>query len=99
MAHTFRNLLYHAMFSTNNRCPTIAPDIRAYMGGIIRHMGGKALKVGGTADHVHLLLQLPSQIAIADTCACLRQTRPGELTNAGRNATCLAGTPATPLSR
>ena len=71
MAHTYCNLLFHAIFSTKNRSPTIAPEIRhdllAYMGGIVRHIGGKTLIVGGTADHVHLLLQLPSHIAVADT--------------------------------
>jgi len=71
MDHTFSNLLFHVIFSTKNRASTISADIRndllAYMGGIVRHMDGKVLSVGGTADHVHLLLELPSHVAIADT--------------------------------
>ena len=70
MAHTYSNLLYHAIFSTKGRCPTISPEIRddllAYIGGIVRHLGGKTLIAGGTADHVHLLLELPSHVAVAD---------------------------------
>ena len=71
MAHTYSNLLFHAIFSTKDRAPTISPEIRddllAYIGGIVRHMGGKTLSAGGTADHVHLLLELPSHVAVADT--------------------------------
>jgi REP element-mobilizing transposase RayT len=36
------------------------------MGGIARDQGMKALVIGGVADHVHLLLSLPSTIAIAN---------------------------------
>ena len=47
MAHTYCNLLFHAIFSTKDRSPTISPEIRddllAYMGGIVRHLGGKTL--------------------------------------------------------
>jgi REP element-mobilizing transposase RayT len=71
MAHTYSNLLFHAIFSTKDRAATISPAIRndlfAYMAGIIRHMGGKTVIAGGTADHVHLLLELPSHLAVADT--------------------------------
>jgi putative transposase len=47
----------------------IAPEVEerlwAYMGGIARVNGMKALAVGGTEDHVHLLISLPSSMAIA----------------------------------
>jgi putative transposase len=36
------------------------------MGGIAREHGMKALAVGGTEDHVHLLLFLPSSMPIAN---------------------------------
>ena len=39
MAHTFTNLLTHAIFSTQNRMPSIVEAIRAdvhgYLGGIL----------------------------------------------------------------
>jgi REP element-mobilizing transposase RayT len=35
------------------------------MGGIARNKGMKALIVGGVEDHAHLLLSLPSTLAIA----------------------------------
>ena len=70
MPHTFARLLYHVAFSTKGRAPMIdaelKPRLHAYMGGIIGELEGKALIVGGTADHVHLLASLPAKIAVAD---------------------------------
>jgi REP element-mobilizing transposase RayT len=62
MAGTFTQLHYHVIFSTKDRLPSIRPEWRErlwqFMGGIIRGEGGIALKIGGTADHVHLLITL-----------------------------------------
>jgi putative transposase len=70
MAHTHCSLLYHCVFSTKDREKTIAPErqtrLWSYIGGIVRERGWKALAVGGTEDHVHLLLSLPSSVAIAN---------------------------------
>jgi REP element-mobilizing transposase RayT len=47
----------------------IAPELQerlwAYMGGIARENDMTALGVGGTEDHAHLVLSLPSSVAIA----------------------------------
>jgi REP element-mobilizing transposase RayT len=69
MSHTYCCSLFHCVFSTKERRKTIAPEIQArlgaYMGGIAREHNMKALAIGGTSDHVHLLLSLPSTLAIA----------------------------------
>jgi len=69
MAHTYCSALFHCVFSTKERRKTIAPDVQerlwAYMGGITRKNGMTALAVGGMEDHVHLLISLPSSMAIA----------------------------------
>jgi REP element-mobilizing transposase RayT len=41
-------------------------DLYAYLGGIVRELRGKALVLGGTRDHVHMLLKLPCDLAVAD---------------------------------
>jgi putative transposase len=60
------------IFSTQGRLPLIKPEFRndlfAYLGGIIREMGGTALIINGTADPVHLLVRIrpahsPAEIA------------------------------------
>jgi putative transposase len=70
MSHTFTNLLVHAIFSTKNREPhlteTLRPRVFPYMGGIVRELGGTALRINGPDDHVHLLLTLPAMLAIAE---------------------------------
>lgn len=69
MGHTYCSSLYHCVFSTRDRRKLIAsklqPDLWAYMGGIAREHEMKALIIGGTDDHVHLLLSLPSTKPIA----------------------------------
>jgi len=70
MAQTFSSLLTHVIFSTKDRFPLISselkPDLLAFMGGTVRELNGRALTVGGTANHVHLLVSLPPTLAIAD---------------------------------
>jgi REP element-mobilizing transposase RayT len=70
MAHTFSNLLYHAVWGTQHREPCIdlelRSDLHAYLGGIVRELQGIAIIVNGTSDHVHALLKFPPTMAIAD---------------------------------
>ncbi len=73
MAHTFTSILIHVVFSTSGRLPllgdAIRPEMHAYLGGILRGLEAVPIVVGGTADHVHLLARLPTDLAVAD---CLR---------------------------
>jgi putative transposase len=70
MPKTYTKLLTHVVFSTKERLPLISDDYRprlhAYMGGIVRELGVTALIIGGTADHIHLLLGLPPDIALSE---------------------------------
>lgn len=67
---SYASLLYHVAFSTKERRPLITDSVRkplfAYMGGVLREMGGKALIVNGTVDHVHLLMSLPAKVSAAE---------------------------------
>jgi REP element-mobilizing transposase RayT len=64
------SLFFHLVFSTRNRTRSILDPWRdrlhAYLGGIVRSMGGMALEVGGTQDHVHILVSLAATHRIAD---------------------------------
>jgi len=70
MAHTYSNLLVHALFSTKDRTPLLdaelKPELFSYMGGIITQLRGKPLLIGGPTDHVHLLFVLPCSLSVAD---------------------------------
>ncbi|MDT5123707.1 MAG: REP-associated tyrosine transposase [Acidobacteriota bacterium] len=70
MPSTHLSLHYHLVFSTKNRAPVIDTTWRdrlhAYLGGAIRKIGGVAESVGGTSDHVHLLIGLRATHRLAD---------------------------------
>ena len=71
MAHSYVSSLYHCIFSTKERRKTISAELQErlwpYIGGIARENKMKALAIGGVADHIHILLSLPSTIDIAKT--------------------------------
>ena len=67
---TFTNLLFHIVYSTRYRKPTIESrwqdELYGYIGGIVRENKGTLLCIGGVQDHVHLLAKLSPTIAISD---------------------------------
>jgi REP-associated tyrosine transposase len=69
MSHTYFSLLYHCVFSTKGRRPIIPTDLQErlwpYIAGIARSNQFKALAVGGTLDHGHVLLSLPTAMHVA----------------------------------
>jgi len=69
VSHTYVSELVHCVFSTKERRNLIPPDIQpglwAFLGGIARKNGFKALVVGGTDNHVHILLSLPASMPLA----------------------------------
>jgi REP element-mobilizing transposase RayT len=69
VSHTYVSELVHCVFSTKNRRnlinPVIMPDLWAFIGGIARRNQFKALQVGGTGNHVHVLLSLSADMSLA----------------------------------
>ena len=70
MAGTYSNLNYHVVFSTKNRDPLISPaleqELYPYIAGIIKGEEGILLKIGGTENHVHLVIRLKPRNSIPD---------------------------------
>lgn len=62
MPGTYFNLNLHVIFSTRGRMPVIAAtlenDLYRYISGIIHSEGGVLIKIGGTENHIHILLKL-----------------------------------------
>jgi REP element-mobilizing transposase RayT len=69
MAHTYTNILIHALFSTKDRQPWLTPEIREevfrYLGGALNELRGQSLLVNGPPDHVHILFAQPRTLSIA----------------------------------
>jgi REP element-mobilizing transposase RayT len=70
MAHTFSNILIHALFSTKHRKPHLDAEVRSelfpYMGGIIANLKGQSLLINGPTDHVHMLFVQPAALGVAE---------------------------------
>ena len=70
MPSTHSSLHYHLVFSTKHReswfAPSVRPRLRAYLGGIVKGQDGHPHAVGGTGDHMHLLVGLPPTHRLSD---------------------------------
>ena len=62
MPQSLTKLYVHLIFSTKNRKPWMADEIRprvhAYLATVIRSLDSPYVVVGGTADHVHILFDM-----------------------------------------
>jgi len=76
MAHSFVSSVFHIVFSTKQRMQLIRPDHQSrlwnYLAGIARNHGMQVLAVGGTENHVHMLVVLPSDMALSDAVRTLK---------------------------
>jgi REP-associated tyrosine transposase len=70
MSHTYSTSYVHFIFSTKNRRGSIPPELQeqlwAYLVGMANNLRIKSLAVGGTENHVHLLLGLPPTVTVAE---------------------------------
>jgi putative transposase len=76
MAHSYNANFVHCVFSTKDRQATIPAELQqqlwAYLLGIANNLKIKLLAGGGTANHVHLLVSLPSTMAVAEAVQKLK---------------------------
>src|ERR1044071_2413035 len=76
MGHTYISTLTHYVFSTKNRKRLITSDLEErlwpYIGGIARANKMKALAIGGTEDHIHILISLPATLSTAKAIQILK---------------------------
>ena len=77
MPSTYLSLHYHIVFGTKKRELLIASAWRTrlheYLGGTIRGLGGFPEGIGGTVDHVHLLVSLKATHTLADVMRELKK--------------------------
>jgi putative transposase len=69
MAQSLSNVILHIIFSTKNREPWLDSDVRqrmhAYLATICRDVDADFVRVGGVADHVHIVTTLARTISQA----------------------------------
>jgi len=76
MTHSLTSSLFHVVFSTKDRKNLISANLKprlwSYLKGIAETNAFEALAVGGTQNHVHVLLRLPPTMAIAKAAQLLK---------------------------
>ena len=70
MPQSLSNVILHIIFSTKSREPWLGPAVRprmhAYLATICRDLNAELVRVGGMADHVHIVTTLPRTISQAE---------------------------------
>jgi putative transposase len=70
MPQSLSKVILHIVFSTKNREPWLESSVRArmhaYVAKICRDLGAELVRVGGVADHVHVVTTLPRTISQAE---------------------------------
>ena len=76
MSHTYTQNHLHVVFSTKERKKIIQKSFQAklwsYIAGVARNDGFLVIANGGMEDHVHLLIQLPAKLALAEPVATIK---------------------------
>jgi len=66
----------HVVFSTKERRKTISRDFQprmwAYVAGICKNHGIFVHAIGGMDDHVHLLIQIPAPLSLAEAVLAIK---------------------------
>ena len=81
MSHTYFQNVMHVVFSTKERRKMIPVDMKerlwSYTAGICKHHTIFVHAIGGMEDHIHLLLQFPATVAIADSIKTIKASSSG----------------------
>ncbi len=76
MSHTYAQNVIHVVFSTKDRRKLLPADFRprmwAYAAGVCKKFDILVLAVGGTEDHIHLLLRIPPTLALAKAVLAIK---------------------------
>ena len=69
MPQSLSKVIIHVIFSTKDREPWLDSDVRtrmhAYLATVCRDLGAEFVRIGGVADHVHIVTTLPRTVSQA----------------------------------
>jgi REP element-mobilizing transposase RayT len=86
MPHAYTSNLFHIVFSTKERLPGIREPAKlwAYLAGVARNLNFEPLSIGGTENHVHVLLRIPNDVTLAEAVQKLKSNSSRWLRENGR---------------
>jgi putative transposase len=69
MPQSLSKVIVHIIFSTKDREPWLGSDVgprmHAYLATVCRDLGADLVRIGGVADHVHIVTTLPRTVSQA----------------------------------
>jgi REP element-mobilizing transposase RayT len=69
MPQSLNTVIVYIIFSTKDREPWLGLDVRprmhAYLATVCRDFGAEVVRVGGVADHIHIVTTLPRTVSHA----------------------------------
>jgi REP element-mobilizing transposase RayT len=78
MPQSLSKVVLHIIFSTKDREPwldrAVRPRMHAYIATVCRDLDAEALRIGGIADHIHVITTLPRTISQADMVETMKKT-------------------------
>ena len=78
MPESLSKVIVHIIFSTKDREPWLGSGVRprmhAYLATVCRDLGAKLVRVGGVADHVHIVTTLPRTVSQAQLIEEIKKT-------------------------
>jgi putative transposase len=77
-ADTYLSLRIHLVWATKNRRPWLDPEWRprlfACIGSVMDRKGGRLICAGGIRDHIHLYVEPPGTIPIAELVSTIKSS-------------------------
>ncbi len=85
MGHTYTSALFHVAFSSKERRSAIAElnKLWAYVAGVARNLHYEPLAIGGTENHVHVLIRSPANVSVSEAAQKLKSNSSRWLRKAG----------------
>lgn len=75
---SYTRFLYHIVFRTKRSVPSIYErserELYAYILGYVRNKKAKLYRIGGMPDHIHMLVDIPPTLAVAEFMRGLKES-------------------------
>ncbi|MFN0010418.1 MAG: IS200/IS605 family transposase [Phycisphaerales bacterium] len=98
MPQSLARVPLHLIFSTKNRAPLIADEVREslhrYMAVVLTNLGCRCVLINSVEDHVHILFELARTVSISDAVQDVKASSSKWIKGQGR-----AGSPKTAATR
>jgi REP element-mobilizing transposase RayT len=87
MAQSLARVVVHVVFATKRRRPLLDRRVRgpahAYLARVVNKVGCRSIRVGGTEDHVHMLLSLARTCSLAEVVEAVKGSSSRWMTHQG----------------